>query len=67
MVQYKVTTELETPLWLKFLRSPLIPRIWRKNRREEFIIAFSKDWYDKGEIINIGLVMPCKVLKRYGN
>jgi hypothetical protein len=62
LVQYKVTTELKTSLWLKLLRF-----FGKKEKREEFIIAFSKDWYDKGEIINIGLIMPCKVVKRYGH
>ena len=49
MVTYKVTTELNTPWWLKLLRFFRL-----KKKREEFELSFKKDWYRTGDILDSG-------------
>jgi len=58
MVIYTVTSELETPWHKKLIR-------WLKiiKKREEFEIAFTRDFYSVGDIIQDG-VSESKILTK---
>lgn len=49
MITYKVTPELNTPLWKKFLR-------WLRlmKPRTEFELCFESKWFSKGVIVDSG-------------
>lgn len=49
IAEYKVTTELHTSRWTKFLRF-----LHLKPARPEFIIVFPSSSFEAGDILNVG-------------